>query len=292
VMLDDHLFSAGLESWEASVATGGGRIRLKLLHGTYHEKFKGMRVGQAWLVKGKDGFYLKAVFSRTVGLPEPDGRAVAVDVNENNAAFGSGNSITSIRTGERAIRTAYFLKRRRLQSAPRLNERPLLAKYRGRERRRINDLYHRIAGKITAEARRVGASAVVLEDLRNLRKKRSSKALNGRLNRWSFRRLQSIVDYKARLAGLSVRYVDARGTSSLCPTCGGRLSPNGYRLVRCPACGLEGDRDAVAVRNLLRRCQMDVGASSVRPESPPHDRRGEGMKVNAGLERLGISFGA
>jgi len=53
------------------------------------------------------------------------------------------------------------------------------------------------------------------------------------------------------------------------PDMGEKLSPNGYRTVRCPKCGLEGDRDAVAVRNLLRRYRMNVGASSVHPESLP-----------------------
>jgi putative transposase len=54
VMLDDHLFSLDLESWESSIATENGRIKLKLLHGTYHEKFKEMKVGQAWLVRKTD----------------------------------------------------------------------------------------------------------------------------------------------------------------------------------------------------------------------------------------------
>jgi putative transposase len=52
VMLDDHLFSLNLESWEASIAVEGGRVKLRLLHGAYHEKFKEMKIGQA-LVCGK-----------------------------------------------------------------------------------------------------------------------------------------------------------------------------------------------------------------------------------------------
>jgi putative transposase len=36
VMLDDHLFSLNLESWEASIAVEGGRVKLRLLHGAYH----------------------------------------------------------------------------------------------------------------------------------------------------------------------------------------------------------------------------------------------------------------
>jgi putative transposase len=75
IMLDDHLFSLDLESWETSIAVEGGRVKLKLLHGTYHEKFKEMKIGHAWLVKREDGLYLKAVFSKVVEVAEMDGKA-------------------------------------------------------------------------------------------------------------------------------------------------------------------------------------------------------------------------
>ncbi|MEG9193950.1 MAG: transposase [Candidatus Methanoglobus sp.] len=278
VMLDDHLFSLNLESWEASIAVEGGRVKLKLLHGTYHEKFKEMKIGQAWLVKREDGLHLKAVFSKVVEVAM-DGKAVAVDVNENNIAFGTAERVENRETKERAIRTAYFLKRRRLQSKPRLNEEPLMAKYRGRERRRVEAIYHRTAKEVVAKAKEAGASTIVMEDLEKIRRKHKkgrSKAINGRLNRWSFRKFQNIVDYKARLAGLNVKYTDADYTSSLCPVCGEKLSPNGHRQMKCPGCGLEEDRDVIAVKNLLRRYQVDVGASSVHPEGPPMKGGGKG----------------
>ena len=179
--------------------------------------------------------------------------------------FGSEDNITNIKTGERVIRTTYFLKRRKLQSNPRLNEKPLLAKYKGREQRRINVIYHEIANQIIIEAKKAAVSTVVLENLSNMRRKRSSKALNGRLSRWSFRKLQNIIDYKAKLASLNVKYVDAKNTSSLCLICRGKLSPNEYRLMICPTCGLEEDRDVIAVKNILHKYQRDVGASSVHP---------------------------
>jgi len=270
IMLDDHLLSLDLEGWEASIATGEGRITLKLLHGTYHEKFKGMKVGQAWLVKTCGGFYLKVVFSKTVEVLGSNGVAVGVDINENNVAFGSMERVRNIKTGERVVRTAYFLKRRKLQSKPRLNENPLLAKYSGRERRRVEDIYHKVANQIVTAAKEAKASVVVMEKLKNIReKKKRIKAMNGRLNRWSFRRLQNIIEYKARLSGLMVFYLNAKDTSSLCPTCGEKLSPNGYRRMRCLRCGMEEDRDIIAVKNLLQRYQTNVGASTVHPESPP-----------------------
>jgi len=139
----------------------------------------------------------------------------------------------------------------------------LRARLEGRERRRIEEVYHKLANQIVDEAKELKASTIVLEELANIRKRvRRSKAVNGRLNRWSFRKLQ---EYEVKLAGLNVTY--AEGASSLCPTCGEKLSPNGYRRLKCSRCGLEEDRDIIAVKNLLHRYQMDIGASSVHPES-------------------------
>ena len=62
-------------------------------------------------------------------------------------------------------------------------------------------------------------------------------------------------------------------------TCGGRLSPNGqYRVLKCKRCGFEEDRDVIAVLNLLRKYQMNVGTSSVHPESPPMKRGGKAIR--------------
>ncbi|MEM3511509.1 MAG: hypothetical protein QXW47_11195 [Candidatus Jordarchaeales archaeon] len=82
IVLDDHLFSMNLDKWEAPVATEAGRIVFRILHGTCHEKFRGMKVGQAWLVRRRDGHYLKVVFSKTVEVAEPNGKKLAIDVNE------------------------------------------------------------------------------------------------------------------------------------------------------------------------------------------------------------------
>jgi putative transposase len=257
VMLDDHLFTLNLEKWEASIATSKGRISVKLMHGTYHEKFKGMRVGEAWLTQNKkgEGLYLRVVFSLEVEAAELNEEAVAVDLNENNITFGSkGSKVKKFETKERTIRAAYFLKRRRLQSEPRLNEEAVMEKYRGREGRRMDAVYHRAAKEVVDEAKKEGAAVIVLEKLKGIRESMNySKQMNGRLHRWSFRKLQSVVEYKAKLNGLTVVYVDARGTSSLCPECGVKLrrSLRGYRLMRCPKCGMEEDRDVIAVRNLL-----------------------------------------
>ena len=47
-----------------------------------------------------------------------------------------------------------------------------------------------------------------------------------------------------------MKYVSPKNTSKICPVCGGELdpSPNGLRLMRCRRCGLEEDRDVIAVK--------------------------------------------
>ncbi len=59
-----------------------------------------------------------------------------------------------------------------------------------------------------------------------------------------------------------------------------KLSPSGYRLMKCPKCWLEEDRDKIAVRNLLQEYQRNVPASTVHGETPPMKRGGKNEERN------------
>jgi len=306
IWLDKRLFKLDAESWRALIAVHDGRwVALRLLHGKYHERFRGMRLGEAQLVLREDGkLYLNVSFSRTVTLPEmsAEARVVAIDVNENTIVYGNGDFVERFETNEGIIRTRYFLKRRRIQSKIRGGElrRRLLEKYKGRERQRVREIYYKAAKKIIDKAVEVGAMVIVMEDLRRLNwEDKGSKELNGRLHRWGYRRFQQILEYQARLHGLNVKYVDPKNTSRICPVCGGELDPsqNGHRLRICQTCGLEEDRDVITVKNLAKRyyegCtsaktsqntslmssnQIDVG-SSCSPRKPSNEARREGLKT-------------
>ncbi|MEM2741854.1 MAG: IS200/IS605 family accessory protein TnpB-related protein [Nitrososphaeria archaeon] len=81
---------------------------------------------------------------------------------------------------------------------------------------------------------------IIMENLNGIRKHINyNKNLNRRLHSWNFRRLQFYIEYKAKLEGLPVVYVNPKNTSSLCPICGGRLASNGCRLLKCNSCGYE-----------------------------------------------------
>jgi putative transposase len=296
ILLHKKIFTLDMDRWVLSLSTGGKgeRRRIRLFHTPYHEKFKGMKQREAYLVRRGNEYYINISFIKEVEVKEPDGKAMGIDLNENNVTFGDSDRVYQVKTGEREIRTAYYLKRRRIQKKLGVGcyvrfktpipekARKLLEKYRERQKRRVEAVYHMVANEIIRRAVEREVSTIVMENLKNIEKtwrrqknlksgKRKSRHIRGRLNRWSFRRLQFIIEYKAKLAGLNVVYVNPKGTSSTCPICGVRLSPNGHRLMRCPKCGLEEDRDVIAVRNLLRKLE-DVGAfperGHFRPEGP------------------------
>ncbi|MDK2784094.1 MAG: putative transposase, partial [Thermococcaceae archaeon] len=268
IMLDDHLFKPDLEKGVIKLSTPKGRIQLEFYPAKYHEKFKDWKVGQAWLIKTPKGAFINAVFSKEVEVREPK-VIVGVDLNENNVTLSlPDGEFIQIITHEREIRTGYFVKRRKIQKKLKTGKRrrELLEKYGEKERNRLNDLYHKLANKIVELAVKYGG--IALEDLTEIRDSiRYSAEMNGRLHRWSFRRLQSIIEYKAKLKGIKVVFVNPAFTSSLCPICGGKLGPNGHRVLKC-RCGFEADRDVVGSWN-IRLKALKMWGVSVPPESQP-----------------------
>ncbi|ANF22232.1 RNA-guided endonuclease InsQ/TnpB family protein [Thermococcus piezophilus] len=269
IMLDDHLFKLDLEKGLIKLSTPNGRIQLEFYPAKYHEKFGDWKVGQAWLVRTPKGVFLHVVFSRAVEVREPKA-FIGVDLNENNVTLSLPNGeFLQIITHEREIRTGYFLKRRKIQRKIRAGKKrkELLEKYGQREKNRLNDLYHKIANKIVELAEEY--CGIALEDLSEIRDSiRYSAEMNGRLHRWSFCKLQSIIEYKAKLKGIKVVFVNPAFTSSLCPICGGRLSPNGCRVLHCENCGFESDRDVVGSWNIRLRALKMWGVSAP-PERQP-----------------------
>ncbi len=229
---------------------------IELKFGEYQKKFieawkRGeLKVGEITINETK----VIVPFKKEVDLQNPNDW-IAIDINESNVTAVSSNPhILRIDHELRTIHTTYFCIRRRIQKLakfkPKTAER-LMKKYSGRERRKVTDLCHKISRKIIDFAKQHGFG-IVMENLRGIRNNiNKGRMLNRRLHSWNFRRLQFYIDYKAKLEGLPVEYVNPKGTSSLCPMCGGKLAPNGHRRVKCD-CGYEQDRDVTACLNMLR----------------------------------------
>jgi putative transposase len=76
---------------------------------------------------------------------------------------------------------------------------------------------------------------------------------NLRLRQWRRTHLVGALRDKAAEAGIVLRLVDERGTSSTCPTCRRRVpKPSGRRFL-CPHCRFQGHRDLVGAANIATR---------------------------------------
>ena len=128
------------------------------------------------------------------------------------------------------IHKKYRNIRRRLQRCGKYRK---VKQIKDRESRIVKNLNHRISKKTVALAVKA-KSGIRLEKLQNIRNKRGSKSLRHSLNSWSFYQLQKFVEYKAKLQGVPVEYIDPRYTSKTCSKCG-HVGKRDDKRFECPS---------------------------------------------------------
>lgn len=151
------------------------------------------------------------------------------------------------------IHRKYSAIRRRLQHEGKFRE---LKDCKDRESRIVRDLNHKVSKKLVSMAKEQNA-ALVFEDLSGIRKtKKQARSFKYSLHSWSFYQLQTFVEYKAKLLGVPVLYVNPAYTSQDCSRCGARGRRNGKSFV-CPVCGHVDHADVNAAFNIALR-QYDM----------------------------------
>jgi putative transposase len=140
--------------------------------------------------------------------------------------------------------------------------------------RRVRQAQHEAAKIVVSWAveRRVGMLAV--GDPRGVLKLDAGRRHNLRTRDWRVGHLIRALTDKAEAAGIIVKLVDERGTSSTCPQCSRRVTKPAGRNFCCPHCGHEGHRDLVAAANVAAR--NGSGTIPAAAESPgiTHRRAG------------------
>lgn len=180
-------------------------------------------------------------------------------------------------------------------------QRRILRRNKGRERNRVTPLLHKAANDLLKS---VGDRTIIFEDLSEtteqiLKEKRQGNPDQRRaLSAWTHGQIQRIVGYKARSA---VVRVNARGTSSTCPRCGGSLTHPTWRRSDCADCQGSWHRDrgaAIVILDRGRESQRGAAlppsarnalldAAAWRPDLAtgpgPSDERVKGDDANVGL---------
>lgn len=137
-----------------------------------------------------------------------------------------------------------------------------IKRIKNKEQRIMKDIDHKISHNIVKTAVAHNVKIIKLEHLANIRSTtRTSRKNNHSLHTWSFYRLAKYIEYKAKLAGIKVEYVNPAYTSQTCPKCGHVHHAND-RNYTCK-CGFHIHRDLLGAINICNSTEY-VGDNNIR----------------------------
>jgi IS605 OrfB family transposase len=122
-----------------------------------------------------------------------------------------------------------------------------------RHRRRVHQAHHQAAKQVVAFAAQQRIGTLIVGDPKGIGEEDAGRVQNLRLRQWRRTHLVQALRDKAEQAGIIVRLVDERGTSSTCPACRRRVPKPGGRRCSCPSCSFHGHRDLVGAANIAAK---------------------------------------
>lgn len=256
-----------------SLWTMTGRVEVALRPGKHQKRLLAWgKPKEAEVVFRKGRLYFNLVVEKEIKFKQ-SGPVVGLDVGENNLAATDTGKIWG--GGElRHHRYRYLSQRGRLQSNGSRSAKQLLRKVSGRESRRVRHVNHLVSKEVVAEAQRVGARCISMEDLTRIRNSiRAGLRIRARLHGWAFQQLQEFVACKAAAVGIICLFGDPAWSSQDCAECGARGMRRKHRF-RCPN-GHQFHSDVNAARNHARRGQRMLAAGV----EPMNDGRPRPIRV-------------
>ena len=250
------IYDQRILSWKGvdrvSMLTTRGRMLVPVKCGVYQAGRLDRIRGQSDLILRNGIFYLAA----TVDIPEPpthDAKEwLGVDLGIKNIAADSDGQVW---TGNHVngIRKRHAKLRAKLQSKGTKSAKRLLKKRSGKESRFARNVNHIISKRLVAKAKDT-ERGIALENLKDIHSRITVRKPQRRIQHsWSFHQLQQFIRYKAKLAGVPIRFVEPRNTSRTCPSCGFSSKINRKREdFHCLNCGFAGAADQIAAENIRR----------------------------------------
>lgn len=150
------------------------------------------------------------------------------------------------------MRRHYAYLRKKLQTSKKVKA---VKRISDKEQRIMRDIDHKLSHDIVETAVAHNVKVIKLEQLANIRSTtRQSRKNNHSLHTWSFYRLAQFIEYKARLAGIAVEYVNPAYTSQRCPICG-NIHHADDRNYTCE-CGFHIHRDLLGAMNICNSTEF------------------------------------
>lgn len=211
--------------------------------------------GAAELYEKKGRWYVSISISFEPKIPKFESikpPIMGIDVGLNYLAVAMVGTTSLFFKGNEAafIRRKYASKRRVLGQNKKLDA---IRKSKNKESQWMKELNHVISRKIVNFALENGVRLIRMEDLTGIRKTAKSKKEAGRnLHSWAQYQLQTFIEYKAKVEGMEVQYVNPYNTSQMCK-CGHIDKNNRNRhLFQCEKCGYKSHADVNAGLNISK----------------------------------------
>ena len=242
----------GMEA--VSLTTMSGRIKVPIQMGAYQHRQFSRGKGQADLVLRNGTFYLLISIETPVAPPIDTDRFVGVDLGIVTLATTSDGETFS-GDGVERVRQRSATTRRTLQSTNTRSAKRRLRKLSGGQGRFQRWANHNISSRLVRMAKGTKA-ALVLEDLKYIRRRVTvRKSQRSRHHNWSFGQMRAFIEYKAKVAGVYVLFVDPRNSSKTCSKCGhvSKANRRSQSEFSCRRCGYTVNAGLNAARNLATR---------------------------------------
>jgi IS605 OrfB family transposase len=259
IAYDDRILSYKLPAQTVSILSLKGRLTIPFATGQRQLNLLRFRQGESDLYYRDGTFYLLATCAIADPAPIDIEGVLGIDLGIINIASDSdgeqhsGSEIRNVRIRHRRLRKK--LQKKGTKSAKRK-----LKKLSGKKRRFTKDVNHCISKQVVKKAQDTNR-AIALENLSGIRSRaRLRKPQRTDLHNWSFAQFSQFVDYKARLTGVPVIYVDPHWTSQECSNCGyidKKNRPNQETFI-CQKCGHADHADTNAARVIARRATINM----------------------------------
>jgi len=202
------------------------------------------------------------------------GHCAVIADNKNNKVMFLGKDAQH-------IHKKYSKIRKKLQKSKKLKK---LKTIKRRESNIQKDINHKISKKIVDYAKN-NKCGIKLEKLKGIRQTtKQTKSFKYSMNSWAYYQLEQFIEYKSKLAGIPVVYVDPSYTSQACHKCLQLGNRNG-KVFKCPHCGYTSHADVNASWNISYSEKLWV---EPKPEHRPKSGSSKKEVYNPRLIREGV----
>lgn len=218
--------------------------------------FADAKFGTMRIVTKNHALVAQIVYEVTEHKLKSDGNVIGIDLGIKCPAvsYCSDGSVKFYGNGRKNkyMRRHYAYLRKKLQTSKKIKA---VKRINDKEQRIMRDIDHKLSHDIVETAVAHNVKVIKLEQLQNIRSTtRTSRKNNHGLHTWSFYRLTQLIEYKARLAGISVEYVNPAYTSQRCPICGS-VHHADDRNYACD-CGFHIHRDLLGAMNICNSTEF------------------------------------